>query len=485
MTNDSNTPLSNETGRNSPADPITEPAEFGENDATVQDYKEYREYTHDITTKIAYLLGIRKQIFEKENTSFDINVFSKLNKDKNARIIRNLCAIRTSILINFNRINRAFKVEHRGIRTVNEFIPDECVMALASDGIDFVKKTSRFLTSHVVEINKLINDRINNCKSLFPMWLNWDYIKDLFIMKNGLSDSGVMTALNVYRNSYNYLPFHAFMNWDAQDEGLILTSDYRFCSWLYKLHNDEFKARNMVTNVGSYVTDNIYDFIASSNKTVLVVDCENSDPFNLSAAFRNLEKRYTDKISRVILFDDVHASSAWNMLENNTGDIPVEHLNVERLMGNKSLVDQTLYARVFREFYENKTDSFVLVSSDSDYWPLISNLPQAKFLVMIEHEKCSPSLKQALDEQHIFYCYLDDFYGGNGDDIKIKAVLAEMRCYVESAVRLNVNDMFEAALKSTRAPFSDDERRRFYQKFIKNMNLFIDENGDVKIEFGR
>ncbi len=449
------------------------------------DYRDYRESTHSVTSKIAYLIGVKKGIFKKEHSSFDLDIFNKLDTDKNARIIRHLCTVRTSIFINFNKINNAFKLEHRGIRTVGEFIPDESVRQLSEDGIDFVKKTSRYLSNHVVEINRLINDRINNCRGLFPMWLNWEYVKDLFIMKDGLTDNGVMAALMVYRNSYNFLPFHAYLNWNARDEGLIIASDYRFCTWLYQLHNDEFTARNMVTNVGSYVTGNIYDFISSSGSTVLVVDCENSDPFNLSAAFRNLERKYTEKISRIILFDDIHSSTAWKLLEDSTGNIPVEHLTVERLMGNKSLVDQALYARVFREFYENRTDSFVLVSSDSDYWPLVSNLPQAKFLVMIEHAKCSPNLKQALEDQHIFYCYLDDFYGGSSEDVKHKAVLAEMRAYIESTVRLNVNDMFEEALRSTRAPFTEDERKRFYRKFIKPMSLVIDDNGDVQIEFGR
>lgn len=155
------------------------------------------------------------------------------------------------------------------------------------------------------------------------------------------------------------------------------------------------------------------------------------------------------------------------------------------LIGVKKGIFEKEHARVFREFYENRTDSFVLVSSDSDYWPLVSNLPQAKFLVMIEHAKCSPNLKQALEDQHIFYCYLDDFYGGSSEDVKHKAVLAEMRAYIESTVRLNVNDMFEEALRSTRAPFTEDERKRFYRKFIKPMSLVIDDNGDVQIEFGR
>lgn len=60
-----------------------------------------------------------------------------------------------------------------------------------------------------------------------------------------------------------------------------------------------------------------------------------------------------------------------------------------------------------------------------------------------------------------------------------------MRAYIENTVRLNVNDMFEEALRSTRAPFTEDERKRFYRKFIKPMSLVIDDNGDVQIEFGR
>lgn len=63
--------------------------------------------------------------------------------------------------------------------------------------------------------------------------------------------------------------------------------------------------------------------------------------------------------------------------------------------------------------YKNDVDSFVIVSSDSDYWGLISSLPDAHFLVMIEREKCGPDMKEALADSGIFYCYLDDFYSGN------------------------------------------------------------------------
>ena len=48
-------------------------------------------------------------------------------------------------------------------------------------------------------------------------------------------------------------------------------------------------------------------------------------------------------------------------------------------------------------------NSFVIVSSDSDYWGLISSMPDAGFLVMIEREKCGPDMKTALADTGVFY----------------------------------------------------------------------------------
>ena len=41
---------------------------------------------------------------------------------------------------------------------------------------------------------------------------------------------------------------------------------------------------------------------------------------------------------------------------------------IERIKQNKSLVDIKLTARACQEHYQKQVDSFVIVSSDSDYW---------------------------------------------------------------------------------------------------------------------
>lgn len=102
------------------------------------------------------------------------------------------------------------------------------------------------------------------------------------------------------------------------------------------------------------------------------------------------------------------------------------------------------------------------ISSDSDYWGLISSLPEARFLVMVEREKCSHAMKQALAESGIFYCYIDDFYSGNADGIKMSALFKEMYRYLDHSIHLNVNDMFAEALRITRLTMTEAEKRQFY-----------------------
>ena len=262
----------------------------------------------------------------------------------------------------------------------------------------------------------------------------------------------------------------------------IINSRSPFYEPVLRLRDEE--AAMMIaaaSDAGSRIKGTIYEFLDSSQKVVAVVDCENSDPYKLCAALRGLDGESTSKIARILLFDDVHTASAWRILESFT-KIPVEHILIERVKQSKSLVDIKLTARACQEHYQNQVDSFIIVSSDSDYWGLISSLPDARFLVMIEREKCGPDMKNALMESGIFYCYIDDFYSGNSDDIKTGVLFKEMYRYLDQSIHLNVNDMFEEALRAARLTMPPDEKRQFYDRHIRQMRLVIDKEGNVSIE---
>lgn len=455
-----------------------------ETDAQLDEKIAYKDSTYEIVSKVAYLIGVPVRMFENEHEPPKLEVYERLSQDKAARIVRNLCIIRTAIERNFRHINGAMATEYRSILTMPEYVPAESMNQLSADGVNFIKKSSRKLCQHIIELNRLISDRINNCKKFFPLWLNWDYVRDLFIMPDGLKEDGTKEAADLYYSGLRYYPYQMYISWKPTDSGNILYNDKKFVTLLYQWHNDYFTEYSKVSDAGSYIKGSIYEFIESSQKVVIVADCENSDPYKLCATLHNLDAQYTQKINSIILFDDVHTASAWRILDSFTR-IPVEHMMIERVKPNKSLVDIMLTARACQEHYKNDVDSFIIVSSDSDYWGLISSLPDARFLVMVERENCGTDLKNAMTNAGIFYCYIDDFYSGNAEDIKLSALFKEMYRYIDGAVNLNVNTMFHEALRATRIEMSSSEQSQFVSKYIKTMQMSINENGDVVLEFKR
>ncbi|WP_050762001.1 NYN domain-containing protein [Oribacterium sp. oral taxon 078] len=442
----------------------------------------YKDSVYDLVSEVAYLIGVPKRIFENDFESPQLSVYERLELDKSARIIRNLCILRTSIERNFKKINDLMRMEYKGLYSIPEYIYPECLKQLGEDGVDFIKRSSTKLCHHVIEINRIISQRIHNCKNIFPVWIKWDYIKELFLMPNGLTEAGTKTAADIYYANLPFYPYQMYINWPPKDEGNILYNDKKFATLLYSWHNDRFMEGSKVSDAGAYIKNSIYDFINENENTVLVVDCENSDPYKFCAALRNLDREIIKKISRIILFDDVHTTDTWSILESYIR-IPVEYLLIERIKQDKSLVDIRLTTRVCKEHWQNQVNAFVLVSSDSDYWGLISALPEAEFLVMIEHTKCGPDMKSALEERGIFYCYLDDFYTGNSEDIKRDAILREMKRWADDRFHFNINEMLDSALYQTRINLSEEERRYFTERYLKTMTLNIDEEGELSLGF--
>lgn len=171
---------------------------------------------------------------------------------------------------------------------------------------------------------------------------------------------------------------------------------------------------------------------------------------------------------------------------------PIAYLNYDGQQFAMTATEAALYDQVVSGnlrywmgslTHQNLPLAIFLEEADLGYWGLISSLPDARFLMMIEHEKSGPDLKAALVNTDIFYCYIDDFYSGNADELKFGALIKEMYRYIDSAVHLNVNEMFSAALKATRIEMSDAEKKQFMAQHIRTMQMSIAPDGEVVIEF--
>lgn len=451
-------------------------------EASVANYED-TGVKYSVISCVAYLIGVPKHIFENEYESPQIEEYKRLCKIKQARIIRNLCILRYKIQRRFTAIKEKITYEYKSLLTVPDYIPPELFAELSEDGVQAYKdiRPQYSLNDYLIDLNKLISNRVNNCRDLFPDWLKWEYVRALFIMPNGYTENGVKAAAALYHENWDKYPYQVYLNWSPTEEGNILRNDKKFVTLLYRWNGDEFTDMSKVSDVREQTKSNIYDFLDHSEKAMIVVDCENSDPYRLCAALDRLDSRRLSKLSKIVLYDDVHTTDAWKILENYT-DIPVEYVLIDRIKQDKSLVDIRLATGACREFYTNKVDSFILASSDSDYWGLISSMPDARFLVMVEHEKCGSSMKEALIKANIFYCYLDDFYSGASNSIRTNTLIRETRRYLERNVLFNVNHMMNQVFSASRATMSEEEKKSFYDKYVRKMQLAIDENGNVRLE---
>lgn len=437
--------------------------------------------TYEIVSKIAYLIGVKKLQFERDTLKPDW--YDRLQDVTEARIIRSLCKIRTSLLKYYEDVDFGIQYQMKNLDKMPGFFDAEDLAFLDSQKIPVIKVNYR-ANAYIADMNRLIAQHIHACRELFPIWLEWEYIRDLFVMPSGTKEATIAKERLRYKDRLSSYPFHMYLHWHLIDQGNILLNDGKFVQLLYIAHRDCFTDINKIMDAGEEVKNGLYGYIAAHHDIVMVVDCENSDPYKLCATLRRIAEDRSDiqdHIKKIILYDDSHASSAWRILESYVS-IPIQYELVERVSDYKSLVDIRMAAGTCKEYYQNQTNAFIIASSDSDYWGLISALPTAAFLVMTEYEKCGERLRYALNNAGMFYCFIDDFCRGNISDIKVEALLCEVRAYVESSIQLNVNTMLESVYARTRISLSASEKKNFYDKFIKTMRLVISDNGDVNID---
>ena len=432
-------------------------------------------WKHTISSRAAYLLGVPERHFADRDV-FDKEVYDQLNKEKPARIIRNLCMLRTAILRYSGLIYKAMTNDFKNLSTLPEYIPQKSLVELESDGIS-IQKVNYRLNNYTMDINDHIRSRISNCRQFFPDWVNWDYVKNIFLMPNGTKETGVIEEARYYSAHKNSFPFHVYLNWGSEECGNILYHDGNFLKSLYEMNEDIFTDMSKVRDASEETKTSIYDYLKDSTKAAIIVDCENSDPYKLYAVLKNLDqKELLSKISSIVLFDDFHTTAAWSILKEFT-EIPVDYHQIDRVKENKSLVDQTLMIIATKMALRENVDSFILAASDSDYWALMRELPESRFLVMGEYSKMGPDLKMAMEENRIMFCYIDDFCTGNIAEIKERIFGKEIREQVESLVHIDLNDLLGEALERTRMNLTADEKEAYYKRLVRDIGVKISEDG--------
>ena len=440
------------------------------------DRKSQKSTQKGVSLTVAYLIGTRLEVLTENNPN-ELELINGLQSNRDALSLRALCNIRSNLMLNYSATERSIVFNMQNLDRLELYSED--VKTLSKQEIYIVKANCR-VNKYITEINLLISQNISKVKELFPEWVKWEYIKNLFIMPKGQDIESVKNESRKFSNSRLCYPFTKYINWRPADEGNILLNDEKFLKILYRQNNDEFRDLSKVKDASETVKTNIYDFIRENDSTVIVVDCENSDAYKLASVLTQLDNNEIERIKKIMLYDDIHTTKAWSFIDKIT-NIPVEHIMVDRIKENKSLVDIKICADVSASFYRDSVSSFILCSSDSDFWGLISSLPDARFLVMIEYSKCGPDIKNALISNGTYYCAIDDFCTGNIKSFKVAVLHSELVSRVKDLVEINTKEMLDDIFTTVRMDISEAEKQNFYRKYIQTMQLHIDKDGIMRI----
>lgn len=332
--------------------------------------------------KLQYLVGVPSRYIDN---------FDDLNKGI-LKQIRKLCSLRTVILANFSAINTEFKnfKELRDISLVASYFTE-------LDALGIVIDKARNLSMQVAGLNALIDERIEKI-SLGFKWIPPEWIQEIFHMPDGDTVEGVQAAKTRYRQFKNYYPYQRYINWPfAETPEEIRTKNI--------FGNDE-SLHEALAVIHRLKSIELYDFVGMADKIVLIVDCENSDAQRLYDTILPFKYR----LNKIILVDDTHTNKMWDEMvrEYQECGITIEHDELPRLKEQKSLVDHRMVAKTCEEYYKNHVEHFILVTSDSDVWALITSLPDADIMVLAERCKSGDVFIEALTQHSIKYVFMED-----------------------------------------------------------------------------
>lgn len=125
----------------------------------------YKDSTYDIVSKVAYLIGVPKHIFENEHEPPKLEIYEALDKDKAARIIRNLCVVRAAIERKFEELkkNALFNELYKTLDDALKLnVYDMLDAALTATRIDMTAAAKRqFFEKHIKPMRLVIDEAGN------------------------------------------------------------------------------------------------------------------------------------------------------------------------------------------------------------------------------------------------------------------------------------------------------------------------------------
>lgn len=429
---------------------------------------------YNLVSKTAYLLGVDREDYFM---NYKDEIFEEMDNIPEAKILRIMSKFRTALLNNYKEISQKIIYDLKNLDSLPDYFSQKDFRFLRSHGVEIVKVNTK-AEDYIYYITKEITNYTGKViPKVYPIWVNHEYVKELFAMKCSRPKDG-FAVVKSFASKRNLYPYHIYINLSTKTASIALTNDKAFTDCIYAAHGKSFNDSSKVINRSANFSVGFERFFEAAGDIYILVDCENTNVYKLYCMLLGIKEKFKDgfsKIRKICLYDDIHTTNAWKLLHRFT-EIKIEHNLIERVVENKSLVDIQLSTGACKAYYEDKIKDFILVSSDSDFFGLINSLPLCNFQVAVEKDNVSDQVLDAMDDIETAYCYMDDFYSGSLEPLYEAALKLEINDFLSTKTTIQLHKLFASAAKNARIDISDKELEVYLSKYAKSIH--IERNAD-------
>lgn len=419
-----------------------------------------------IVSKVAYLIGVKEETLYQQ---FDPDIVEDICNNMSAEIIRTCCQIRTFLMKHFNDLS--FNIESQ-----SEFI--SLFLTLKRLGItldinlknskDFFEFASQLIVEHIKDIRELFVDE----------YINFSEIRQFISHEAAFDDSFFDDEATFFRKHISHYPFGNYVNFHNNRSGNILFSDSVFVKIITKQNVNNVCLSTQLS------FQSISDFLKNSHFPVMVVDCENTDAFK----FFNLLEKLNDEEEKkqlkcIYLVTDAHASVAWKYLPDYFNDLKFEIIESERIHPDKSLVDENIMLMISKMHFLSGMDSFIIVSSDSDFWALNNLSPNIKLFFVLDNSRASKHTFEVLNRDSIGYEILNNGYSEAMDQFKMNVIKNVFNDIFKQEIDVNLFTIFWKTLNRVKLQMKKEEMKITMDSFMEFSKIEISEDGKLIFSF--
>lgn len=438
--------------------------------------------TRIIVTPMAYLTGVSEDLLDKRYDDND-ELLKKLRSDDDAGRIRHLCMIRNEIMKDFmyfvDNMDRFSYGFGRGLDGIER--TKESAEWLRSHGTE-VCLTGKKVNDHQIHINELIAQNINSVRKYFGEDIDFEYIRDLFVIPRYKQIENIKKEARTFCNYslHGFYPFGRYLHWSPCDNGLIFDNDLHFLDVVYSQHNDRYMTPWNYTDADADIQGCISDYIENAAGNVhMYVDSENVDIYQLVSMLEALDGTVRERIGKIIVIRDKNNHQGWQLISSRIG-IKVEHHHAVRIIDGKSSVDPDLMLDAANDFHENNVRSIIIISSDVDFSSLIRKV-KASYLVFYQRNKISTRTLDFYRENGVQTVALNEFAAHRSESFKKQVFRQEIIRFFKEQFMLNGMEIANKINTLTSMHLSDTELKNYYKKYIKGSMIGFGENGEFTV----